>query len=317
MVLMAQQKMQRQHGARRGAPAKSKICCKRDTTPPGNETSETAAAACYLARMATVRLGQHYWEGGPGVSAQQTLATSTGPLIVKPPRGSWLWFQKWHDLCFAHWQVPRDVLRHHLPPGLEVDTWNGTAWVSVVAFRLHIRRRWLPPLGFCGSFLELNLRTYVRNRDEPGIYFLSIHASKRLEVALANWLTLLPYAFAPIHYQRQAAVWHFNCRHAGAAEPALFDAQFTSTGVCTQPVGNSLDSWLLDRYRAFAADRRGRLYRMVVQHAPWPMQHAEAKMTSNQLGKAWGLELDRLPDEMHFSLGVPAWVWPIERIDKV
>jgi uncharacterized protein YqjF (DUF2071 family) len=250
------------------------------------------------------------------VSVQQTLATAPVPPIPPPPPGPWLWSQNWHDLCFAHWQVPSGALRPHLPGGLEVDTWNGSAWVSVVAFRLHIRRRWLPPLGFCGHFLELNLRTYVRCRDEPGIYFLSIHASKRLEVALANWLTLLPYVFARINYQRNAAAWHFDCRPAAATEPALFDGRFTPTGVCTHPVGDSLDSWLLDRYRAFAPDRRGRLYRMVVQHSAWPVQHAEAHVARNQLGAVWGLDMQRPPDEVHFSPGVPAWVWPVARIGE-
>jgi uncharacterized protein YqjF (DUF2071 family) len=233
--------------------------------------------------------------------------------VVAPPGRSWRWAQHWHELLFAHWQVSGQALRSHLPPGLEVDTYGGTAWVSVVAFRLHVRRRWLPPLAGCGHFLELNLRTYVRWRDEPGICFLSIHAGRRLAVGLARWLTPLPYVFARIGYQRSGASWRFDCRGAGAGLP-LFDAEFTPAAGSTEPDGDSLDRWLLDRYRAFVADRRGRLYRMVVQHAPWSVQGAAVHLRANRLGAAWGLDLDGEPEVAHFSPGMPALVWPFESI---
>src|SRR5262249_3186317 len=107
------------------------------------------------------------------------------PAAPAPPAGGrrpWRWSQHWHDLLFAHWQVPAARLRRHLPAGLDLDTWEGTAWVSVVAFRLGVRLRGLPPLGPGSNFLELNLRTYARLGGEPGVFFLSIHAGSRVAV---------------------------------------------------------------------------------------------------------------------------------------
>src|SRR4051812_2155420 len=96
------------------------------------------------------------------------------PQSVCARSGPWLWSQHWLDLFFAHWPVAVADLRPHVPAALEIDTCDGTAWVSLVAFRLErIRRRWLPSLGFVTNALELNLRTYVHHQGEPGIYFLS------------------------------------------------------------------------------------------------------------------------------------------------
>jgi uncharacterized protein YqjF (DUF2071 family) len=68
--------------------------------------------------------------------------------IVQPPR-RWRWAQNWNNVFFAHWQVPSCALSPHLPAGLEVDTWHGMAWVSVVGFQLDVRLRGLPFFGIC------------------------------------------------------------------------------------------------------------------------------------------------------------------------
>ena len=114
------------------------------------------------------------------------------PLPI--PSGPWQWRQHWSDLLFMHWPVPASLLRPHVPAGLELDTWDRIPWVSLVAFRLQrVSHRWLPSFGFFHDIIELNLRTYVLCRDEPAIFFLSIHADKWLAIALAKWLTPLPY----------------------------------------------------------------------------------------------------------------------------
>ncbi|MBM49753.1 MAG: hypothetical protein CMP27_07970, partial [Roseibacillus sp.] len=70
--------------------------------------------------------------------------------------------QRWENLLFLHWAVPAQSVKEHLPPGLEVDTYNGTAWVGVVPFFMRgVRPRFLPSVPGLSNFLELNVRTYV------------------------------------------------------------------------------------------------------------------------------------------------------------
>ena len=73
------------------------------------------------------------------------------------PRRPWLWSQQWRNLLFAHWSLPKDFLRPHIPPCLEIDTKDGAAWVSAVAFHMaRVRPRWLPSFPPVSDFLELN-----------------------------------------------------------------------------------------------------------------------------------------------------------------
>src|SRR5579884_820399 len=88
-----------------------------------------------------------------------------------PARG-WRMGQTWEELLFAHWRVPVDVVRAHVPPELDVDTHDGTAWIGLTPFRLTgLRGRGMLPLPTVSQFLELNVRTYVSHEGEkPGIW---------------------------------------------------------------------------------------------------------------------------------------------------
>jgi uncharacterized protein YqjF (DUF2071 family) len=239
------------------------------------------------------------------VLAPQPLTPRAAPA---PPRGPWRWFQSWRDVFFAHWAVPAEALAAHLPAGVDADLWDGSAWVSAVAFHLEtVRLRGLPAVGLGSNFLELNLRTYVRCRGEPGIAFLSLHANKRSAIALARWLTPLPYAFARIEYRRHGRAWRFTAA-------ALCDAEFAPEGAMTALAADSLDGWLLERYRAFVPDRRGRLRRLAVDHPPWQVGRVSSGVRAGGLGVPWGLDLGRAPDLAHFAPGVPAWLWPFQPV---
>jgi uncharacterized protein YqjF (DUF2071 family) len=63
------------------------------------------------------------------------------------PAGPWVMTQRWHDLLFAHWPVPRVALRPHVPARLEIDAFDGQAWLAIVPFRMScVRLRWTPAL---------------------------------------------------------------------------------------------------------------------------------------------------------------------------
>ena len=47
--------------------------------------------------------------------------------------------QRWHDLAFISWAYEVEPVQRLLPPGMEVDTFDGAAWVSLVPFHLSIR----------------------------------------------------------------------------------------------------------------------------------------------------------------------------------
>src|SRR5205809_8135306 len=75
-----------------------------------------------------------------------------------PARG-WTMGQTWEDLLFAHWRVPLEAVRAHVPHELEVELHDGSAWLGIPAFRLTgLLPRGLPPLPAPPSVLRLDVR---------------------------------------------------------------------------------------------------------------------------------------------------------------
>ncbi len=103
----------------------------------------------------------------------------------------------WRDLLFLHWPVPAVILRALIPPQLELDLFEGTAYVGLVPFTMTgVRPVGVPPVPGLSSFHETNVRTYVRLGDrDPGVWFFSLDAANPIAVKLARSLFHLPYHY--------------------------------------------------------------------------------------------------------------------------
>ncbi len=71
---------------------------------------------------------------------------------------------RWRDLLFAHWPIEVEALRALVPPALEIDTFDGRAYLGIVPFRMEdVAPRGVPALPRVSAFPEVNVRTYVRH----------------------------------------------------------------------------------------------------------------------------------------------------------
>lgn len=224
--------------------------------------------------------------------------------------------QVWHDLLFAHWPVPADRLRARIPESLELDTFEGRAWLGVVPFRMTgVRLRWTPPLPGLSAFPELNVRTYVRHRDRPGVWFFSLDATNAFAVAAARAWFHLPYFRARMSCEREGEVicYGHERTHTGAP-PARFAGRYAPTGPVFRAERGTLEHWLAERYCLYAASADGTLRRADIHHAPWALQAATATIETNTMAAAHGLELPPEPPVLHFARRQDVVVWNSVRV---
>ena len=84
--------------------------------------------------------------------AEEILAQSDHRAYPAPD-GPWALTMTWRDLLFMHWPVPAETLRPLIPPALSLDTFDGTAWLGVVPFRMTgVRPHFLPAVPRLSNF---------------------------------------------------------------------------------------------------------------------------------------------------------------------
>lgn len=76
----------------------------------------------------------------------------------------------WRKLIMAQYEVAPGVLARRLPPGLELDLYQGRCFVSLVGFLFDQVRILGVPVPFHTQFEEVNLRFYVRRRMPDGTW---------------------------------------------------------------------------------------------------------------------------------------------------
>ena len=237
------------------------------------------------------------------------------------PSGRWLIKQRWNDLLFAHWPVPASVLATLIPEGLQVDTFQGSAWLGMMPFWMdRIRVRGLPPIPGARSFPDLSLRTYVREErtGTPGVVCLSLDASNLLGVAAGHAFYRLPYHWAEMRMeQRTEREFAFYSRRRFAGRRVVFKALYRGLGPSPKLAESrpgTLEYFLMERYCLFTTNRAGQPIRANLHHTSWPLEEAEAEIEQNDLVEVLGL---RLPDQkpvLHYSRELAVYVWPAELV---
>lgn len=230
--------------------------------------------------------------------APHALLSATAHRDRALPSRPWVLFQRWHDLLFAHWPVEPDLLRPHLPPGLELDLHDGRAWLGVVPFRMSaIRLRGTPAVPGLSAFAELNVRTYVHAGGHRGVWFFSLDAASRLAVRVARRWFHLPYfdARMTIAGEGQDLRYHSMRTHRGAPGAELV-GRYGPRGPVERAAPGTLEHFLTERYCLFAADRGGRVRRGDIAHAPWRLAPAEVALEVCDMTRLCGLELAGPPE---------------------
>ena len=219
--------------------------------------------------------------------------------------------QKWHDLLFAHWALQPEQLRHLVPPQLELDLFQGKAYLTVTPFHMSgIRARFLPPLPGFSRFPELNVRTYVRYGDIPGVYFFSLDAGSLPAVWAARASYDLPYLQAEMTVKLEpgSTVIEYSSRRLQGPRPAEFRGRYWPISGPRQREKGSLEYFLTERYCLYVV-RSGKVFRAYIHHVPWPLQDAEAEINLNTMAHAAGIELPAVKPLLHFSKLIGVLIW--------
>jgi uncharacterized protein len=234
------------------------------------------------------------------------------------PESPWIMRQRWGELLFLHWEWEESDLQRRLPEGLLVQKFGGKAYLGLVPFFMSgVRPRFVPAIPGISDFLELNLRTYVTDRDgQPGVWFYSLDCNQPLAVWTARTFFHLAYRNAQMTAKGSPEQgWRYYCQREGEKEMMQLDYRLGSGRA--EAVPGSLDFFLIERYLLFSSfEMSGSLGQGRVWHRPYALSPVEHR---GDPGPAFRAERfappGRPPDHAVGSPGVDVWIHPLKRLE--
>lgn len=213
--------------------------------------------------------------------------------------------QTWRDLTFLHWPYDPSVVRPLVPAELELDLFDGAAWVGLVPFLITgLTYARGPVLPWLSNFAETNVRTYVVDRlGRGGVWFFSLDAARLPAVIGARLAYALPYFWARMTVLSNDGTRYTSARlHGPKAES---DIGVRPGDAIATP--SELERFLTARFRLYAT-RGGHLLDAAIDHEPWPLQRASVLELRQNLVQAAGLPEPSGEPLAHFSRQVDVLV---------
>ena len=191
------------------------------------------------------------------------------------PSGQPVMHQKWGKLLFMHWRIDADLLRPLIPAGLEIDTFDGSAWIGIIPFTMWDIRAfppYVPRVPGLNAMHELNVRTYVHLNGTPGVWFFSLDCNNAAAVLGARTFYYLPYYNAEIALEQRNSTISYSLKRTD--EPvANFEATWNLGVPLPTSKEDSLEFFLTERYCLFS-EHKGNLYQSRIHHQSWALQTA-------------------------------------------
>ena len=110
----------------------------------------------------------------------------------------------WENIIMANYAIDPEILKPFLPKGVELDLYNGKAYVSLVGFMFKKTKLFNVPIPFFGTFEEINLRFYVQRKEDGitkrGVVFINETIPYRIVAWMANKLYNEHYTVVPTRH---------------------------------------------------------------------------------------------------------------------
>lgn len=226
------------------------------------------------------------------------------PPTTTEPVGRAVMHQGWRDLTYVHWAYEPEQVQNLLPAGLTVDTFDGAAWVGLVAFRMErIRVPGTPAIPYLGTFPETNVRTYVRGPDgRPGVWFHSLDINRLLPVLVARASYRLPYMWSKMSIDHHHDCVTYVTLRRWPGPQGVFSALSVRRGSPIQ-TPSGLEHFLTNRWGLFTQLRTRPAY-APVDHPAWPLENADIVHLQDGLVESAGYPPPAGQPLVHYSPGV-------------
>jgi len=224
--------------------------------------------------------------------------------------------QRWSELAYFHWRYEPDVVQRLLPEGVWVDTYDGSAWVGLIPFEMRdVQVGPTPSVPWLGSFIEINVRTYVVDAlGRRAVWFFSLDVPRVAIVGVARTAFSLPYCWARAEHVVDGSAHRYRmARRWPQGSSPHADMSFRVADRLADDEADDLDHFLSARW-GLVTTRRSRLLYGRVHHARWPLHAVDGVSIDQNVIQEAGLPAPTGQPHARYSPGVDVEVAWFEKI---
>ena len=194
-----------------------------------------------------------------------------------------------------NYEVDANLLLPLVPPGTELDDWNGKVYVSLVGFRFLKTRVFGLTIPFHSNFDEANLRFYVRRREgnevRRGVVFVKEIVPRRAIALVARTFYNENYVALPMAHEIRSTgdsrlAIAYRWRSPGVWNAIRLEAQ----GKPELAKEGSHEQFITEHYWGYTAQPDGGCVEYRVTHPVWRVWSARRANFEGDVEELYGKE---------------------------
>ena len=198
----------------------------------------------------------------------------------------------WNHLIMANYTVDPNILQAYIPAHTELDLYEGRCYVSLVGFLFdHVRiKGWRIP--FHTRFPEVNLRFYVRNKEQDqwkrGVVFISEIVPKPAISWVANVLYKEHYTTMPVRQVFREESGQLTVGYTWIYKRMENNLQVTAAPVPVPLPANSFEEFITEHFWGYSAGPGGKTVEYQVAHPRWNIFPVRQYELACDFGRLYG-----------------------------
>jgi len=213
-----------------------------------------------------------------------------------PQAGKIFLTAEWQDVLILNYEVDPAWLRAYVPPGTELDSFDGKTYISLVGFRFrNTKYRSLIPIPFHAEFDEVNLRLYVRRSADGeirrGVVFIAEIVPSAIVARAARWFYSENYVRRPMEHHVEREATPKTVEYRWQEGPGWCELYARFSGELTHPQKGSLQQFISEHYWGYSSQKNGTSLEYRVDHIPWKIWTASDAGFSGDASPLYGKEL--------------------------
>lgn len=187
---------------------------------------------------------------------------------------------QWQNIIMANYEVPIAFLSEYLPKGVEVDLYDGKAYISLVGFMFKNTRLFNIPIPGLGTFEEINLRFYVikKNNKENirGVVFIHETVPYKSVAWLANKLYKEHYSTVKTKNTLSNTILEKKIRYEWLLKNNWQHISVSASQTSSPMPSDSLEEFIYEHYAGYTKVNPDHTLEYRIKHPSWKINRVNA-----------------------------------------